>query len=386
MTTTRSRSTSYKVLPALFVLLARACTASDQADPQDAAPSAARQWTFSAEPDLRIGVAEGDPSYEFHKLVSAVTLPDSGVAVLNAGSHELRFYDAAGRFVRSIGAQGGGPGEFQNPVRLYLFHDTLAIFDHGASRLSLHRVDGEFITTRPLVRQTGTLQWDEWLYDMSWIDGPALGRGKTAVKRAVERLPLPDTSEGYRYVRVTPHGHLWVRQPAASNAVNRVWHVHDLTGAQIAQVQIPINLELLETGADHVLARARDSLGVEYLQRHRLQTDLSSMAPHAFADESPIQTSSVDSTAVRELRVALRMLNGAQEVYYSDPASNYKYADDHQKLRDYQPPEGVEVRIVFGHTTGWTAVAMHRPTKTMCGMAIGTTPPVGWLPGRVMCM
>src|SRR5690606_13456983 len=146
-------------------------------------------------------------------------------AVLNAGSHELRIFDADGRLLHRSGRQGSGPGEFRMPLRLYVFGDTLAVFDEGANRLSLHDLSTRFIATRPLERQRGRLVLDEWLYDRSGVDGPALGRGRGTVIRALERLPAPDTAEGYRYVRVTGSGHLWVRQAMSSaHDDSRLWH------------------------------------------------------------------------------------------------------------------------------------------------------------------
>ena len=77
--------------------------------------------------------------------------------------------------------------------------------------------------------------------------------------------------------------------------------------------------------------------------------------------------------------------SGRQEIFYSNPASGYRYADDHRKLEGYEEPEGVRVRIVNAHERGWTAIAIHRATGLMCGMTYGLTPPVGWTSGVVTC-
>jgi hypothetical protein len=377
-------SVLFSVLGATGMLLG-SCSGADHADAADTVDADVSEWTTSAEPELQIGVVDGDAHYLMHELVSAVTLPDGRIAALNAGSHELRVYDENGRLLSQTGRRGGGPGEFQRPRRVYLLGDTLAVFDGSSNRLSLHRLDGEFIGTLPLLHQRGRLQWDEWLYDMSWVDGPALGRGRAVVMRAIERLPAPDTSDGYRYVRVTPFGHLWVRQPAPVDAATRRWHVYDLTGTQIASVEVPAELEIYDVGPDYLLGRVRDSLGVEYLRRYGLDTRGAVLTHYTFVGDSAVQQSEVDSVAVTALRIALRTLAGAQEMYYADPANSYRYADDHRRLSDYEPPKDVEVRILAGHATGWTAVAMHRATRTMCGVAIGTTPPVGWTSGVVMC-
>src|SRR5688572_4172820 len=135
---------------------------SDSANAADE-PDTVAVWSVSG-PDLQIGVAEGDPRYEMHRMLSAVGLPDGRIAVLNAGSHELRIYDSGGRLQTRTGRKGDGPGEFQNPVRVHVLGDTLAIVDIRSSRLSLHRVslhdfNGRLITTRQL--DASTEEWAE---------------------------------------------------------------------------------------------------------------------------------------------------------------------------------------------------------------------------------
>ncbi|HEX8320909.1 hypothetical protein [Longimicrobium sp.] len=61
---------------------------------------------------MSIGAVEGAPEYMLHDVRGAARLPDGGVVLANSGSSELRWYDAAGRHVRSAGRDGGGPGEF----------------------------------------------------------------------------------------------------------------------------------------------------------------------------------------------------------------------------------------------------------------------------------
>ena len=71
-----------------------------------------RRWRVSPEPAVEIGLAEGPEEYQLHRVYSAMRLDDGEILVTNSGSGELRFYDAEGRFVKSAGRHGGGPGEF----------------------------------------------------------------------------------------------------------------------------------------------------------------------------------------------------------------------------------------------------------------------------------
>jgi hypothetical protein len=372
----------------LLVLGILSLTACSGAAPDDSAgASDVPVWEVSADPTLQIGEVEGAAEYLMHQLVSSVALPVGRVALLNAGSHEVRIFDGNAAFVGSFGGQGEGPGEFRRPGRLYRFGDTLVVFDEGATRLSLHTLDGAFIEARPLTRERGRMQWDEWLHDRSWIDGPPLGIGRESVVEALRLLPPPDSTEGYRYLHATDFGHLWVRQPMVPGAGTREWHIFDLRGNPLGRVQLPSALELHEIGADHLLGRATDSLGVEYFQRYGLDTRWAVIEHRAASlDESGATMVGADSTTAVELRGVLRMLGGAQEVYYADPENGYQYADDHRKLPDFVPPEGIDVRIVRASARGFRAVAMDRETGAMCGMATEAVPPVGWLPGVAMCL
>jgi hypothetical protein len=75
----------------------------------DARPAA---WRVDPKPVLSIGAVDGASEYMLHDARGAVRLPDGGVVLANSGSNELRWYDAAGRHVRTAGRDGGGPGEF----------------------------------------------------------------------------------------------------------------------------------------------------------------------------------------------------------------------------------------------------------------------------------
>lgn len=94
-------------------------------------------WRVESEFALSIGTVEGDPAYELHRVVGAVRLPHGDIVVLNSGSNELRFYDATGQHLRSVGGKGDGPGEFQSPFLIFaLAGDTVVVWDARQRRVS----------------------------------------------------------------------------------------------------------------------------------------------------------------------------------------------------------------------------------------------------------
>jgi hypothetical protein len=108
-------------------------------------------WRLSDEPTLQIGVAEGDSLYQMDRVRTVLRLGDGRIVVANAGSHELRWYDAKGRHVASAGRQGGGPGEFQGLTALRrLPGDSILAYDMMAFRLSWFDPGGRFVRSIPL--------------------------------------------------------------------------------------------------------------------------------------------------------------------------------------------------------------------------------------------
>ncbi|MEX1181607.1 MAG: hypothetical protein WEF86_00105 [Gemmatimonadota bacterium] len=344
--------------------------------------AAAPEWSVEEMPSLQIGVVAGDDAYQLHQIVGSVLLPAGGVAVMNGGSDQLRIYDSAGRFVSATGRDGEGPGEFRNAARLYRWGDTLAVYDAGAARLSLHALDGTFLSTRWVDLQPGRFSLDEWLTDWSWVDGPPLGAGRTEVLAALSRLPQPDSSDGFRYVRVSPYGHLWVRQSHVPSGA-QAWVVHDLTGRPIGRVETPALFEVQEFGADYLLGRGRDSLDVEYVRLYGLDIPGVPLRRHAFsAPETSGPAARTRHEDYRTLQGVLRNMAALQEIFYS---KDYQYSTDPAEL-ELELPDGVTIRVVRASDRGWVGVAIAEASGRMCGMSSGTPIPVGWMPGTVSCL
>ncbi len=70
-------------------------------------------WRIDATPLSRIGVLEGNPSYQFDGVTGAARLEDGTVVVADFGYQNVRFFDAEGRVTATVGGPGEGPGEFQ---------------------------------------------------------------------------------------------------------------------------------------------------------------------------------------------------------------------------------------------------------------------------------
>lgn len=86
---------------------------------------------------MRIGVAEGDSTYQFYRVSGVIRLSD-GTIVVADGSNTLRFFDAQGRFLRMVGGTGRGPGEFTRIGYLGAYAgDSVLVYDSGSRRITI---------------------------------------------------------------------------------------------------------------------------------------------------------------------------------------------------------------------------------------------------------
>lgn len=85
-------------------------------------------------------------------------LRDGGVLVANEGSGELKFFDSQGRFVRSVGRAGEGPGEFRSLKRVAELEDgRIAALDIRLRRATVFAASGELERTFQVSSPVGEL-------------------------------------------------------------------------------------------------------------------------------------------------------------------------------------------------------------------------------------
>ena len=106
-------------------------------------PFAAGTWTLSG-PDTRIG-SRDDPEYIFGQIGSLVVGPDGLLYTLHWREATIRRWTQDGAPAGSIGRQGEGPGEFEFPVRMGFFGDSLWVWDMRAYRVSYFDPAGELL-------------------------------------------------------------------------------------------------------------------------------------------------------------------------------------------------------------------------------------------------
>jgi hypothetical protein len=109
-------------------------------------------WRLSEAPTLDIGTLDGAEEDQLVRVSGVVRLADGRIVVGNGGSFELRFYDADGQFLTTVGREGEGPGEFAGlgMVALFAGGDSIGVYDWRLRRVSVFDVDGTFVRSYPL--------------------------------------------------------------------------------------------------------------------------------------------------------------------------------------------------------------------------------------------
>ncbi len=157
-----------RLLAALATAACVGCASSERSDPpQEAAqrwdsagvtiienhrpqwaPSAG--WSISDSAVLEIADREPSADYSFFRVSTAIRLDDGRIVVANTGTNEIRFFDATGTYLHTVGGTGDGPGEFRQLAWMGRGADGMIAFDFRGSRVSAFGVDGTLRQTRSL--------------------------------------------------------------------------------------------------------------------------------------------------------------------------------------------------------------------------------------------
>ncbi len=368
-----------RILPALPSLLCYVTATHAQAP---------ATWTLSAKPLVEIGTVEGDPNHELFDARSSVRLLDGRIAILNAGSRELRFFDAKGKFLFRTGTKGNGPGEYLWPARLYYTQrDSLIIYDQLNDRESHLDTQGRFSSGADgaPVKQD-RFKRDAWLYGRTFVDGPAIAAERNRIKPGLNQLPPLTTTTEYRYVKVDPWYRLWVREPRAAGLPLQRWTIFSADGQRLATLDTPATFEIHQIGPDFLLGNQRDELDVEHIRLYALETPGTRPSREYFTPATaraytpPPTQPAMDRAAWVAMTGYVRQLAGQQEIYYS---KNSTYAAD---LSSLHPPDQKDItpHILFASNRGWGVLVIHRGADALCAMAMGAVP-IGWSQGMAIC-
>lgn len=128
----------------LFVAACGSCAAEQRTDGQ-----AAGQGTIHVDqrvPILSIGTADGAEWETFSRVVGGVRLSVGTIVVAERSTSELRYFDARGAHLASVGGRGEGPEEFGYLNGMWKqTGDSIGAYDGAYQRLAIFGPEGEFV-------------------------------------------------------------------------------------------------------------------------------------------------------------------------------------------------------------------------------------------------
>jgi hypothetical protein len=337
-------------------------------------------------PALEIGRLEGDPSYTFDNIVSLVTLPSGEIAVADAGTAEIRIFSPAGAFVRHVGREGEGPGEFTNLMRVYRGDgDSIRAANGYPVRLLVFDATGGYARQHVAAELTGdsVFPLDSWLHLRFWVEGALTQKERAPVRAALDRLPAP-AGPAFRRVRVAEDGALWIQEPGTPGASVRSWTITDASGTPTATIDLPARFEPHEIGGASITGRWLDESDVHYVRRYTVSATEERRAGPAWLTASA-GALAPPTTTDEEFRATIvggiKQMASAQEIHYSRKRT---YTSEIDSLQ-WESPEGMEAHFVNADSRGWTAVFTHADLERICALTYGAGAPPGWLSGYILC-
>lgn len=137
-------------------------------------------WRVASEPELVFGTEEGDENLQFYRVFSVIQLNNGNIVVSNSGTHELRFFDPNGNFIKSTGQNGRGPGDFGDWSSMQLYKssdDAFIVNDNSNDRVQIFSNEGELITVNTMekIENADNPSITNVFSDNSWLVWSVIG-------------------------------------------------------------------------------------------------------------------------------------------------------------------------------------------------------------------
>lgn len=115
-------------------------------NPSDGVWGSETAWRVIEE--VRIGTLEGDGPDMFGGIGSIEVAENGNIYVYERQALELRVFGPTGEHIRTVGREGGGPGEFKQVIGMDWAPDgTLWMVDPGNNRISVFDTSGAYVTS-----------------------------------------------------------------------------------------------------------------------------------------------------------------------------------------------------------------------------------------------
>ncbi len=201
---------------ALTLALLAACSGEQEAAVSgDAAapPSVLAEW--GAETGLtleaRVGVLDGSAEYELGRVMQVAIGKDKAFIIADDGVPALRVYDSSGTFVRVIGRNGDGPGEYRSMGGVRTLPDgRIVLWDNRRRLLTTYSDTGAVLATASVPSGLFSADLLHLQHDgTAWV--------RTMLISLTQPNPMVPRTVEHAWIRVAPDGAIIdsVRTPRA---------------------------------------------------------------------------------------------------------------------------------------------------------------------------
>ena len=150
--------------------------------------------------DLRIGMVEGDPTYQFGQIGFIAVDSRGEIYVTDLQTQNIRVFSPQGEHLRTIGRPGAGPGELSPGAAFVLIApgDTLLVPDLQNRRVNRYLADGTSLGSFPIALERGL--------PAAFRVTPARAIVMQLRPLALPNMPAPDTMDAI--VVIEPSGEI----------------------------------------------------------------------------------------------------------------------------------------------------------------------------------
>ncbi len=106
-------------------------------------------------PELTIDDSSFPEDVFFESPVDICLDNKNNIYVCDYRANNIKVFDPSGKFMKTIGRQGQGPGEFEMPFHIAICKDRLVVWELGNRRISVLNSEGEFIKSVQIDRYEG---------------------------------------------------------------------------------------------------------------------------------------------------------------------------------------------------------------------------------------
>lgn len=341
--------------------------------PTDASAQSIPAWSVVRAPVVAVGVREGAMVYEFAGISSVRRLAGGLVVVANGKPRELRLFDAKGKFLRRMGREGEGPGEFRGELHLLpAGGDSILVLDQGRLRRMLFGLDGKLIVEYPPV-PGGFVLASSVLSHRTFVRSNGLPVNG-CVRPVLDALPMSGEPT-LRDLFLDADGRSWVRPFGGSK-----WTVYGDNGKVVGTVQLPAGFELMQAGSDFIAGIGRLADDVEQAVVLRMvQPKPAGPRPACLQRTDAFPPPLTPQVAL--MKTTFRRAAVANEAA-RERFGHYVTTLDSLRL---DAPAGTVYRVLRATENGWAAALFDTKSSLVCIMAVGDATPPGWTDGVLRC-